>query len=66
MNYKKGVEVWLSGGWVFLKRKGRLILFLTNFFKVIIFKFILPLRLCHMFEQKYIFFFLHNSLSENQ
>ena len=47
-----------------LFKKG-LIPFLTNFFKVTIFTFILPLRLCHVFEHKFNFFFLHNSISEN-
>lgn len=32
--------------------------FLTNFFKVMVFTLVLPLRLCH-------FFFLHNSVREN-
>ena len=41
-------------GWVILKGQRRLILFVANFFKAIIFIFILLLRLCQSF-----FFLLH-------
>ena len=51
----------------FLKREV-LIIFRSKFFKVIIFAFTveitLPLRLCHMFEHKFIFFFLYNSIEK--
>ena len=50
-DYKNWVEKWYKGGSFF---KGRMIVFLINFFKVIIFIFILPLELCNMFE--HIFF----------
>ena len=48
-------------GWILLKREGS-DTFLTFFDKAFISIFILPLKLGHMFEHKFIFFFLHNSV----
>ena len=49
-DYKNWVERWYKGRSFF---KGRMIVFLINFFKVIIFRFILPLELCNMFEHMF-------------
>ena len=52
INYKKRVDVWYRGG--SFSKRGELIHFLTNFFKVVIFIFILSLRLCYMFGYNFL------------
>ena len=52
-------------GWVVFLKKAGLVLFLTNFFKAIIFTIILPLRLRLMFGHKFVFFFLQNATEES-
>ena len=57
INYKKKIEVSYRGR-SFKNGGGRVILFLTNFFKDIIFILILPSIFCPMFDYNFTFFFL--------